>query len=99
MTPEQLRDIMHYLEQRVRWSDDRSSITFDEPDETTMTEAGLDPSGVRRLLAQAWWPEMVEEIVETPDFCAPDDPPDRVLGYARDVVSEYIRKRFPLEDR
>ena len=25
-----------------------------------------------------------------------DDTPEQVLEYARDVVSEYIRKRFPL---
>jgi hypothetical protein len=29
-------------------------------------------------------------------MCDPEDPPHQVLEYARDVVSEYIRKRFPL---
>ena len=41
---------------------------------------------------------MVEEIVETPVICDPDDPPDLILEYARDVVSEYIRKRFDLTE-
>ena len=66
------------------------------PTEEEMIDAGLNVDGVKRILRVPWWEEMVEDIVETPDMCEPDDSPEQVLGYARDVVSEYIRKRFPL---
>jgi hypothetical protein len=97
MTPDQLRDIIRFLEQRIGLGEDGRSITFDVPAEDEMVAAGLDPDGVHRLLTSAWWSEMVEEVIETPEFCEPDDPPDQILQYARDVVLEYVRKRFPLE--
>jgi hypothetical protein len=37
-----------------------------------------------------------DDVRETPAFCDPDDPPEQVLRCARDVVGEYIRKRFQL---
>ena len=40
--------------------------------------------------------DFVMDIIETPEMCDPDDPADQVLGYAQDVVSEYIRKRASL---
>ena len=73
-------------------------IMFQAPTEGMMIDAGLNAKGVRRLLRVPWWEEMVADIVETPDFCEPDDSPEQVLEYARDVVSDYIRKRFPLND-
>ncbi len=39
---------------------------------------------------------MVADIVETPDLCTPDDPPELVLAYALDVIAEYVRKRVRL---
>jgi len=39
---------------------------------------------------------MVEDIIETPDMCDPEDSPEDILQFAKDVVSEYIRKWFPL---
>ena len=71
-------------------------IVFDQPDEAEMVAAGLDPTGVQRILAAPWWQEMVEDIVETPEFCDPGESSQQVLRYARDVVGEYVRKRFPL---
>jgi hypothetical protein len=62
-----------------------------------MIAAGLNPDGVKLLLGLSWWEDMVTDIIETPDFCEPDDTPEQILGYARDVVSGYIRKRFPLD--
>jgi hypothetical protein len=62
-----------------------------------MIAAGLNPDGVKLLLGLSWWEDMVTDIIETPDFCEPDDTPEQILGYARDVVSDYIRKRFPLD--
>ncbi len=61
-----------------------------------MIDAGLNAEGVKRILRVPWWEEMVADIVETPDYCDPGDSPQQVLEYARDVVSDYIRKRFPL---
>ena len=34
---------------------------------------------------------------EPPDFADPADSPEAVLGYARDVIQEYVWKRFDLE--
>lgn len=102
MTPEELRAIMIYLRERVhlgtRPADSPNVISFHGPTEQEMIGAGLNAHGVRRILAVAWWDEMVEDIEETPDMCDPDDSPQQVLEYAKDVVSEYIRKRFPLND-
>jgi hypothetical protein len=39
---------------------------------------------------------MVTDVIETPEMCESDDSPHQVLEYARDVVSEYIRKRAAL---
>jgi hypothetical protein len=88
---------MTYLESRVRLAEEGSrSVAFEMPGEAELLEAGLDPEGVRRMLAAPWLPEMVSEVLETPEFCEPEDSPEQVLRYARDVVGEYIRKRFPL---
>ena len=101
MTSEELRAIMDYLRERVhlvsRDTDDTIDIDFHTPTETEMIDAGLNSDGVKRILGMPWWGEMVTDIVETPDMCDPDDLPEEVLLYARDVVSEYIRKRFPLD--
>jgi hypothetical protein len=101
MTPEELRAIMAYLRERVHaeTQEDGSPVvvTFRAPTEEEMIGAGLNPEGVKRILGVPWWEEMVTDIVETPEMCDPGDPAEQVLEYARDVVSEYIRKRFPLD--
>jgi hypothetical protein len=100
MTPEELRSIMAYLRERVHLGTQEAKrpviITFHAPTEEEMIDAGLNAEGVKRMLRTPWWEEMVTDIVETPDYCDPDDSPQQVLEYARDVVSDYIRKRFPL---
>ncbi len=100
MTPEELRAIMAYLKERVhpgtREAKGPVVITFHAPTEEEMIDAGLNAEGVKRILRFAWWEEMVTDIVETPDYCDPGDSPQQVLEYARDVVSDYIRKRYPL---
>ena len=97
MTPEDLRSLIAYLELHVRLADEDSrSIVFEMPSEGELLEAGLDPEGVRRLLDAPWLSDMVAEILETPEFCEPEESSEQLLGYARDVVGEYIRKRFPL---
>jgi hypothetical protein len=100
MTAEELRAIMDYLRERVQLGaqedDGAIVIEFEAPNEQDMIDAGLNAEGVGRILRVPWWSAMVEDIVETPEVCGPDDPPQQVLEYAKDVVSEYIRKRFPL---
>ena len=100
MTPDELRAIMEFLSQRVRLAgqdaQEETAISFDAPTADEMAHAGLNREGAERILAAPWWDEMVEDIVETPEMSEPDDSPDQVLQYARDVVSEYIRKRASL---
>ena len=100
MNPEEIRAIMDFLRQRVRLGDKTAagsaSIEFDTPSLADMEAAGLDPQGSQGVLSAPWWDEMVDDVLETPEMCEPDDAPDQVLEYARDVVSEYIRKRFTL---
>jgi hypothetical protein len=102
MTPEELRSIMAYLRERVNLyapsPGSSVAITFLAPTEDEMIREGLHPEGVKRILSVSWWDEMVTDIIETPEYCEPDDPPQQVLEYARDVVSDYIRKRFPLSE-
>jgi hypothetical protein len=100
MKPDELRAIMDFLRQRVRLKDAEPgrapTIAFDAPTVEDMIAAGLDAEGSGRILAAPWWDEMVEDIIETPDMCEEDDTPEQVLEYARDVISEYIRKRAEL---
>jgi hypothetical protein len=97
-TPDQLKAIVTYLQARVRpAAEGRRDLVFESPDAEEMIAAGLDGPTVQRLLDSPWWPEMVDDIIETPDFAEPDETNEEVLGYARDVVLEYVRKRFPLE--
>ncbi|MFH1418216.1 MAG: hypothetical protein ABII12_08035 [Planctomycetota bacterium] len=100
MTRDELRAIMDFLRQRVRLNNpattDAVTITFDTPTTDEMAAAGLDAEGSRQILDAPWWDEMATDIVETPEMCDSDDPPEQVLEYARDVVSEYVRKRAEL---
>jgi hypothetical protein len=99
MEPQELREIVSFLENRVTLDEAASSgkvaVRFAAPSPEEMVAAGLNAGGAAGVLAAPWWDEMVEEIVDTPGFC-PGEPPETVLRYARDVVKEYIAKRFPL---
>ena len=101
MTPEELRAIMAYLKEKVRLGAEKDSdqvrIHFDGTTEDEMIRAGLNAEGVKLILQAPWWEEMVTDIIETPDFCEPDDAPKQILAYAKDVVSDYIQKRVPLK--
>ena len=100
MSPDQLRAIMEFLREQVHLEgegeDGEAVIGFDAPTAETMARQGLDAEGCRQILNAPWWNEMVDDIVETPEMCDPEDPREQVLEYARDVVSEYIRKRATL---
>lgn len=100
MEPDELREIMEFLRGRVHLETgdtaDQVVIRFDVPSVEEMAAAGLNAEGSQSLLAAPWWDEMVTDVVETPEMCEPDDTPEEVLEYARDVISEYIRKRATL---
>ena len=100
MTPDELRAIMEFLTERVYLEDGGADgavvVGFDAPTADEMAARGLSVDGSRRILSAPWWDEMVTDIVETPELCDPEDPPEQVLTYAKDVVSEYIRKRAEL---
>jgi hypothetical protein len=95
MTPEDLRRLMSYLEEQVELTAD-SKLQFELPGESQMLADGIHPGAIAQLLAAPWLEEMVVDVLETPDFCEPDDTPEQILRLARDVVQEYIRKRFAL---
>ena len=100
MTPDELRAIMDFLRRQVQLmdpgADGEVTIGFDVPTAAEMVQSGLQAEGSQQILDAPWWDEMVTDIVETPEMCDPEDPPEQVLEYARDVVSEYIRKRAKL---
>jgi hypothetical protein len=98
-TPDQLRDIVRYIQNRIRLApgNDRV-IDFTPPDAETMVADGLDANAVRSILAAPWWSELVDDVIETPEYSEPSDSAEVVIGYARDVVQEYIWKRFDLPD-
>ncbi len=101
MTPDELKSIMLYLRERVRLGpkgiDGSTAVEFKTPSMEEMIAEGLNPDGVHKVLGAPWWKEMIIDIIETPEMCEPDDSSLDILGYAKDVVSEYIRKRFHLE--
>ena len=100
MSPDELRAIMEFLRQKVglkdRGAEGEVAVGFEVPTPDELARAGLNPEGCRQILEAPWWDEMVADIVETPEMCDPDDPPEQVLAYARDVISEYIRKRVKI---
>ena len=100
MHPDELRAIMDYLMNKVQLTvpapDGEAVIGFDPPTVNDMVQAGLNPEGCEQIRNAPWWDEMATDIVETPEMCEPDDPPEQVLQYAKDVVAEYIRKRAKL---
>ena len=100
MTPDDLRAVISFLNSRVSIGGEKANsplqIVFDTPDLSDMTKAGLNPEGLKEILNADWWDEMVNDIIETPDFCEPDDPPEQVLKYAQDVVMDYLRKRVEI---
>lgn len=91
---------MAFLSERVGLGSQESErpvvITFLPPTAEEMVGAGLHAEGVEQVISAPWWKEMVTDIIETPDFCELDESPQQALAYAKDVVSDYIRKRVSL---
>lgn len=100
MTSDELRSIIACLRERVGVDPEKKEgsvvVTFNAPSLNDMAGAGLNMEGSKNILEAEWWDEMVTDIIETPDFCEAEDPPYQVLEYAKDVVSDYLRKRIIL---
>ena len=97
MTADDLRAIMNFLRDAVHLRDgDAVEIEFRVPSVDDMIAVGLDADGSRQVRDAPWWEEMVTDVIETPEMCEEGDTPAQILDYARDVVTEYIRKRAAL---
>jgi len=97
-TADQLLAIVEHLEDRVKLvTDGDRVIAFEPPTTERAIDAGLDEPTFNRLITAPWFQEMVDDIIETPEFAEPDASPTVVLGYARDVIREYIGKRFEVD--
>jgi len=95
MEKDEIKRMYQWIQSRVRLGDDEAlTITFDEPTAEDFAAQGFDAENVALTLGSAWWAEMATDIVETPDYAEPGESGEQILGYARDVVVEYVRKRL-----
>ncbi len=69
-------------------------IIFDELDAEDFENAGFGGEIIELTLYSSWWNDMLSDLIETPDFAEPDDSPVIVLGYACDLIQEYVSKRL-----
>lgn len=95
MHPDEVRAMIAAIEARIRLRGDGSTaVEFAVPTADDLSAAGVAPSDARRVVSQPWWSEMVADVLETPEFAGPEETPEQVLQYARDVIGEYVGKRF-----
>ena len=96
MDKDEIRRLYEWIQGRVRLQSDGDelAIGFDEPTAGDLEAQGFSTEAVERTIGSSWWKEMVIDIVETPEFAEPEDSPEQVLNYAKDVVREYIWKRL-----
>ena len=96
MEADEIKRMYTWIQERVTLADatDGIAITFDEPNADDFAKKGFESEAVDLTLTSDWWAEMVTDIIETPDFAEPNESPEQVLGYARDVVKEYVAKRL-----
>lgn len=96
MTKVELKAIIDFLKTRITLSESQNTVNilFNSPDQNEISGAGISTEGMNMLLSSNWWHDMENDIINTPDFCDPDDPPDQILKFAQDVVTEYIGKNF-----
>ena len=97
MPREELRAALDLLMDRVALTNPEAGsreVAFADLDREAMIGLGITVEIADRLASAPWWAEMVDDVAETPEFCEPDDTPEQVLQYARDVVEEYVWKRF-----
>ncbi|MHC4660069.1 MAG: hypothetical protein ACYS8W_00145 [Planctomycetota bacterium] len=96
MERDEIKRMFEWIQKRITLADGTGGvkIDFDIPKAEDFGNAGFGAEAVTLTLEAHWWEDMVADVIETPDFAEPDDSPEQVLQYARDVVSEYIRKRL-----
>ena len=96
MEADEIRRMYQWIQDRVTLADDTDgvAIIFDEPGPDDFEEAGFESEAVELTLESEWWSEMASDVVETPDFSEPDESPEQILEYDRDVVKEYVAKRL-----
>ena len=96
MERDEIKRMYEWIQGRVALADatDGIAITFVEPGSEDFSNAGFGPDSIELTLGSDWWSEMVTDIIETPEFAEPGEPPEQVLQYARDVVKEYVAKRL-----
>jgi hypothetical protein len=91
-----VKKMYEWIQGRVRLvpGSDDPVIAFDAPTAEDFHLKGFDEENVAQTMGSKWWPEMIVDIIDTPEFAEPDESPEQVLQYARDVVVEYFRKRL-----
>ena len=95
METDDIKTLISWLQTRVTLDAGESvSISFAEPDAGEFSTKGFDDEVIKITLGAPWWPEMLTDIVETPEYAEPGESPEHILTYAKDVVSEYVRKRL-----
>ncbi|NIO29556.1 MAG: hypothetical protein GTO29_13495 [Candidatus Latescibacteria bacterium] len=96
MDTEQIKKMNLWLQSRISMDNtaDGIVIKFDEPTAADFIAQGFDEETVNLTIKSSWWSEMVTDIIETPDFVDPEESPEQILKYARDLVFEYVGKRL-----
>jgi hypothetical protein len=96
MEDNEIRRMYEWIQARVALGKDPDKVTilFDEPTARDFEDQGFDAETISLTLESGWWTEMAADIVETPEYAEPGESPEQILGYARDVVVEYVRKRL-----
>ena len=95
METEEIRQLIQWLQDRVTLATgDEPAISFAKPNAADFSAKGFGADVVAITLKAPWWPEMVTDIVETPEYAEPGESAEQILSYAKDVVSEYVRKRL-----
>ena len=96
MDKEDIKKLYGWIQERVHLDRGVTEVTikFEEPTEGDFKDAGFDEEVVILTLRSEWWPAMVADILETPEYAEPGESLEQILGYARDVVQEYVWKRL-----
>jgi hypothetical protein len=96
MEDDEIRRMYEWIQSRVDLGEggDKVTILFGAPTARDFKDQGFAAEAISLTLESGWWSEMAVDIVETPDYAEPGESPEQILGYARDVVVEYVRKRL-----
>lgn len=96
MKREEIRQAMESLAATVAVTEENGAIRirFERPTREGLLALGVTGELADRISRAAWLDEMTTDVIETPEFCDPGAGAEEVLGYARDVVREYVRKRL-----